>query len=94
MTSTMELLNMTKAPQYADVSAAEWCKQLGVNRTALHVAKARGRLSPTIAGNLARLMGEDETTWIAIAAMEAEPDTYGKAKIMQNLLQKANWRKR
>ena len=90
MRNTMELLDMTKAPQYSEMSTAEWCKQLGVNRTALHVAKARGRLSPTIAGNLARLLGDDSKEWIAIAALEGEPESYGKQKIIEYI----DWRKR
>lgn len=36
------------------------------------------------------MVGEDATTWIAIAALEAEPDTYGKEALMQVI----DWRKR
>jgi len=82
MKSTMDLLDMAFSEEYKGISAAEWCRQLGVNRTALAVSKARGRLSPTVAGNLARLLGEPVQKWIAIAALEAEPNTYGKSKLM------------
>jgi len=78
-------------------SQAFWCKQLGVSRSALAVAKMRGRLSPSIAGNLARLLAEPELEqWVAIAGLEAEPDSYGKAKILQTIEQRASeeWRKR
>lgn len=79
--TTMELLDEALSRN----TATFWCKQLDVNRTALAVARARGRLSPTIAGNLARLMGLDMERWIAIAAIEGEPDTYGKAKIIEKM---------
>ena len=79
--TTMELLDEALSRN----TATFWCKQLDVNRTALAVARARGRLSPTIAGNLARLLGLDMERWIAIAAIEGEPDTYGKSKIIERM---------
>lgn len=79
--TTMDLLTEALARN----TGAFWCEQLGVNRTALAVARARGRLSPTLAGNLARLMGMDMERWIAIAAIEGEPNTYGKAKIIERM---------
>lgn len=63
-------------------SAKYWCEQLGVSRNALATAKLRGRLSPTIAGNLARLLGEDIDEWIVIAALEGEPPSYSRNKLM------------
>jgi len=81
METTMDLLNEALSQN----TAAFWCRQMDVNRTALAVARARGRLSPTIAGTLARLMGKDMQRWIAIAAIEAEPDSWGKAKIIQKM---------
>jgi len=84
MPTTMDLL--TKALVSPDApSAAEWCRRLGVNRTALSVCRARGRLSPTIAGSLAEQMGEDPTEWIAIAALEAEPDSTAKKALMRRI---------
>jgi len=38
-------------------------------------------LSPTIAGHLALLLGEDESYWIAIAALEAEPESPGRERL-------------
>ena len=87
MRTTMELLE--RALKTEGMSAAEWCRQLGINRTGLAVARARGRLSPTVAGNLARLLGEDEERWIAIAAIEGEPESYGKQKIISQM---SGWR--
>lgn len=81
MKSTMDLLDEALSKN----TASFWCRELSVNRTALAVARARGRLSPTIAGNLARLMGLDTERWIAIAAVEAEPETRGKAKIKEQM---------
>lgn len=83
--TTMELLDEALSRN----TATFWCKQLDVNRTALAVARARGRLSPTIAGNLARLMGMDTERWVAIAALEGEPDSWGKSKLLQKMQQ---WR--
>lgn len=79
MQTTMNLYYkaMAKEP-----SAKFWCEQLGVSRNTLAVAKIRGRLSPTVAGNLARLLGEDEKTWIAVSAIEGEPNSYGKNKLL------------
>lgn len=78
MQSTMQLYHkaMAQTP-----SAKFWCDQLNVSRNTLAVAKIRGRLSPTVAGNLARLLGEDVKTWIAISAIEGEPESYAKNKI-------------
>lgn len=81
MKTTMDLLDKALSPE-TGISAAEWCRQLGINRTGLAVARARGRLSPTVAGNLARLLGLSQQKWIAIAALEAEPESYGKRKII------------
>lgn len=82
MKTTMDLLDKAFSDQYKGMTAAEWCRQLQVNRTALAVSRARGRLSPTVAGNLARLLGEPVEKWVAIAALEAEPETYGQQKLM------------
>ena len=85
MLSTMDLLARIKEPPFQDWSNAKWCEHLDVNRTALTVARTRGRLSPTLAGNIARLLGEDVEKWIAIAALEAEPNTYIKNKLLSRI---------
>ncbi len=82
METTMDLLDRALAQ---GMTKAQWCRNLDINRTALNVAQIRGRLSPTVAGNLARLLGEDEEKWIAIAALEAEPDSYAKSKLLTRL---------
>ena len=86
MQNTMQLYHQAMARQ---PSAAFWCEQLGVSRNTLAVAKIRGRLSPTVAGNLARLLGEPIKDWVAIAALEGEPESYGKSKVLQ-MLEMAN----
>lgn len=88
MPATLELLD--KALE-VNPSGAFWCKEMHVARTTLSQARTRGRLSPTVAGNLALLLGGDERYWVAIAGLEAEPDT----DLRDTLLSRAsNWRKR
>jgi len=79
MQSSIQLLHKALA---LNPNGAEWCRQLGMSRAALSTAHNRGRLSPTIAGNLARLLGEDVEHWIAVAALEGESPSYGRQKLM------------
>lgn len=69
MPHTIELLNRALEKQ----SAAAWCRAMNVGRATLAVAKKRGRLSPTLAGNIAMEIGADPIYWTAVAAAEAEP---------------------
>jgi hypothetical protein len=80
METTMSLLNKALAQ---NPNASDWCRVLEVNRTAIAVAKTRGRLSPTLAGNLARVMGEPVEHWIAVAALEAEPESKAKHTLLK-----------
>jgi plasmid maintenance system antidote protein VapI len=89
MHTTMDLLAKAMSPPY-ELTEADWCRELDISRTTLSVAKLRGKLSPVVAGNLARLIGEDVEHWIAVAALEAQPATYGRAKL-QGMLSAA-WR--
>lgn len=90
MQTTMELLTKALQPEHG-MTATKWCEKLGVNRTALAVAKARERLSPTMAGKIAVSLGEDAVKWIAIAALEAEPESTGKRELVNQF---DVWRKR
>ena len=90
MQSTMQLLTKALQPEYG-MSATKWCEKLGVNRSNLAMAKVRGRLSPTMAGKLAVSLGEDAIKWIAIAALEAEPESNGKQELVNQF---DVWRKR
>ena len=83
MTSSIQLLYRALA---INPSQTFWCQQLGVSRSALAVAKTRGRLSPSIAGNFCRLLGEPNAAhWIAIAGLEAEPATHARTKALHLL---------
>ena len=71
MQTTMDLFE--KAMKFQP-SAEAWCRELGLSRSALAVAKHRGRLAPAVAGGIAMKLGENPTQWVAIAALEAEPE--------------------
>lgn len=87
MPNTMELLSQALQKQ----RAAAWAKELNVTEAAISVAKKRGRLSPVLAGHFAMKLGENPEHWIAIAALEAEPES----ELLTRLLADANkWRKR
>jgi len=81
MPTTMQLLE--KALQLK--SQARWADSLDLSDATLSQAKKRGRLSPTIAGSIASELGEDPTTWISIAALEAEPETAAKHSLLKRL---------
>ena len=87
MLNTMELLQKALAVK----RAAHWCDELNVDLSTISKAKQRGRLSPTLAGNFAMKLGENPEQWIAIAALEAEPES----ELLEELKASANkWRKR
>ncbi|MDM0027778.1 hypothetical protein [Variovorax saccharolyticus] len=64
---------------------AEWARRLNVTEAAFSQAKKRGRLSPTLAGELAANIGEDPRDWITIAALEAEPDSPLKDDLIKRI---------
>jgi hypothetical protein len=78
----MQLLDKALA---IEPSASEWCRKLGVTRSAIAVAKTRGRLSTLLAGGIAAQLGEDPKDWITVAAMEAEPESPAKKALMRAL---------
>lgn len=81
MQTTMQLLTRALAAK----KQARWAELLEVSDATLSVAKRRGRLSPTIAGEIAKELGEDPRDWIAIAALEAEPETTAKRSLLKSL---------
>jgi hypothetical protein len=86
MTQTIELLDKALAQK----TASEWARVFNVSPSAITNARARGRLSPTLAGNLAIELGEDPGHWVEVAALEAEPDS----TLLQRLKKsQAHWRK-
>lgn len=90
MDHTIDLLNEALS---VNDNQAEWARLLGLKRNAITNAKARQRLSPSIAGNLAHLLGKprDEIQrWMAIAGLEAETQhPLARSKAMDLLRRKA-----
>jgi hypothetical protein len=87
MAHTLELLEKALTVK----RAAHWCDEFNIDLSTISKAKQRGRLSPTLAGNFAMKLGEDPAQWIAIAALEAEP----QSTLLDALKTKSGvWRKR
>lgn len=87
MQTTMDLFSKALTVQHA----AAWAREFNLTRAALSIAKKQGRLSPVLAGNLAIKLGEDPEYWVAVAALEAEPES----ELLARLKAGANrWRKR
>lgn len=78
MHQTLDLL--TKALKQKTVS--EWARTFNISPSTITNARSRGRLSPTLAGGLAMKLGEDPQQWIAIAALEAEPESDYKNQLL------------
>lgn len=66
-------------------NAAFWAREMGVKPNTFAMAKKRGRLSPTMAGALARFIGEPVEHWISVAALEAEPESQEKTRLSNML---------
>ena len=79
MQSTMQLLQRALALH----TAAELARRIGVARQIFTDSKARGNLSPAVAGALAEEMGEDSMGWVAVAALEAERDSPCRARMIR-----------
>lgn len=84
---TMQLLDRAAA-HFA--SQREMSKALGFSATTLGNARMRGRLSPVVAGMLARELGEDVIYWTAIAALENEKPSKARDTL---LMASTRWRK-
>jgi hypothetical protein len=70
--------------------AAAWARELNITESAFAQAKKRGRLSPTMAGTLAEQLHEDAARWTAVAAIEAEPDSPLRDRLLRSL--ERQWR--
>ena len=81
MQNTIDLLN--KALQQQTIS--QWARAFNVAPSALTNARTRGRLSPVLAGNFAMKLGENPQHWIAVAALEAEPESEGKRRLIDRI---------
>ena len=82
MPNTMQLLDQALQKQ----RASAWARELNLTESAFSIAKKRGRLSPVLAGNLAIKLGENPEHWIAIAALEAEPNSELLAQLLASLM--------
>jgi len=86
MQTTMELFEKALQVQ----RAAAWARDLNLTRSAFSQAKKQQRLSPVLAGNIAIKLGESPEHWIAVAALEAEPES----TLLQRLRKsQESWRK-
>lgn len=81
MPHTIDLLNHALQKQ----TAAAWSRRMNLTRATFSQAKKRGRLSPTLACNLAMELGADPIFWTAVAAAEAEPPGPLREKLEQTL---------
>jgi hypothetical protein len=80
MQTTIDLLNRALSTAKSE---RELARTLNLSTGALGMAKKRGRVSPTIAAQLAARVGEPVMEWTCIAAIEAEPDAPGVKALRQ-----------
>lgn len=80
MANTLDLLSRALA---GAPSAAALARELHIDNSTITQARKRGRLSPTLAGQLAQRLGENPAEWIALAALEAEPPTSARSRLMR-----------
>lgn len=83
MQSTMNLLEEALKVK----PSPEWVEELKISRNTLHTAKARGHLSPAIAGALAEKLGKNVEGWVFIAAVESEKDSACKERMLKRARQ-------
>lgn len=65
---------------------SEWARRYNITQATFNNARARGSLSPTLAGNLAIDLGEDAGEWIAVAALEAERESPLRDRLRASLV--------
>lgn len=82
MQTTMHLLEKALSQQ----PAPYWTKKLNLARNTIGSSKARGHLSPSIAGALAEEMGEDYQKWFVIGALESERESACKTRMVRRFL--------
>ena len=85
METTLDLLARAVA---GAPSSSALARTLHIDQSTLAKARDRGRLSPTLAGQIAQKLGEDATRWTALAALEAEPATTAREKL-RRLIERA-----
>ena len=60
---------------------AFWCREMQVSRTTLSVALNKGYVTPLVAADLARLLGEDIEHWTTIAYLDSQKQTHKVSKL-------------
>lgn len=64
-----------------------WTERLKLHRNTLNTSRARGHLSPAIAGALAEEMGAEPERWIVIAALESERESACKKRMVKRFVE-------
>ena len=64
---------------------AHWCREMGISRTTLAMAHRRGYLTPIVAADLARLLGESIEHWTTLALLDSQPQS-AKVKKLRALV--------
>ena len=75
MNRTDHSLDLIQRALSKNPNQAYWCRELDVARTTLAVAQNRGYLTPMVAADLARLLGESIEHWTTIALFDSQPQT-------------------
>ncbi|MBT2324780.1 hypothetical protein J7E62_20800 [Variovorax paradoxus] len=86
MPTTMDLLEL--ALENSTLRAL--ARALGLSEEALRTARSRGRLSPLLAGSLAKELGQDPEKWIVIAVLESERESASRTSMLRHFRKK--WR--
>lgn len=81
MANTMDLWKRAQKVH----TKTEWAKMLGIHVSTWTNVQNKGHVSPIVAAGLALELGEDPKEWIAIAALEAAPETPLKTKLCKRL---------
>jgi len=83
METTMDLLDA--ALEETGLSARALSMKLGHSPWTLNRARERASLSPGLAGELAAMLHLNIAEWMAIAALENEPDSRTRARLFELL---------
>ncbi|MBT2324779.1 hypothetical protein J7E62_20795 [Variovorax paradoxus] len=79
MPTTMDLLELALENGNPRVLS----RALGLSDEALATARHRGRLSPLLAGTLAKELGQDPAKWIVIAVLENERESASRTTMLR-----------
>lgn len=82
MPQTIDLTEKAKTLPHFE-SMRQLSMKLGFKPTTLGAAISRGHLSPSLAGALARELGEDAISWMAIAGLEADKPSNARDQMLK-----------